>query len=186
MANNPSRPVLKGTIEVDETYVGGKPRYKGQSKPGRGTRKAPVVAIVERGGNIRAFSVQKIGGRNLKKAIIANVRPESRIMTDEYAAYKGIGGHFKDGHEVVKHAAKEYARGNVHVNSCESWFALLKHGVHGSFHHVSRNHLGRYCDEFEFRWDHRKVTDGARTVAALKRSRNRRLMYRDLAGRMAV
>jgi hypothetical protein len=68
-------------------------------------------------------------------------------------------------------------RGDVHVNRAESFFALLKRGVHGTFHHVSKAHLHRYCDEFGFRWDHRNVTDGERTVAAIQQAEDKRLIY---------
>jgi len=85
-------------------------------------------------------------------------------MTDEWAAYTGIGNNFNGGHEVVKHSDGEFVRGNASTNTVESYFALLKRGVHGAFHHVSKRHLQRYCDEFSFRWNHRKIDDGERTV----------------------
>ena len=90
-------------------------------------------------------------------------------MTDEWAAYRGIGSEFKGGHEVVTHSAGEYARGDAHTNTAKLFFALLKRGVIGSFHHVSKQHLDRYCDEFSFRWDHRSTTDAARTEVAIYR-----------------
>jgi hypothetical protein len=79
---------------------------------------------------------------------------------------------------TVNHSQGEYARGDVNTNTAESFFALLKRGVHGTFHHISKTHLPRYCDEFSFRWDERKVTDGQRTVEAIKGAEGKRLMYK--------
>jgi hypothetical protein len=99
-------------------------------------------------------------------------------MTGEWAAYHGIGTEFHGGHAIVTHSAGEYARGDAHVNSAESYFALLKRGVMGSFHHISKEHLDRYCDEFSFRWDYRSINDSARTEIAIRQTKGRRLSYR--------
>jgi len=171
----PLKAVLKGTVEVDETYIGGKSRI---GKRGRGSeRKTPVVALVERGGRIRTKTVERVSAKALKSAIRENVRKDARIMTDEFPSYRGLGREFTGGHETVNHGERQYVRGDVHVNSAESFFALLKRGVHGTFHHVSKQHLHRYCDEFGFRWDHRKATDGERTVEAIRGATGKRLMY---------
>jgi len=179
MLQEPLASLLTGTVEVDETYVGGKPRKgTGPHKRGRGTRKTPVVALVERGGRVRSKKMERLSGENLKAAVRENVHPLARIMSDELAAYKGIGKHFEGGHALVNHSRGEYARGDVHVNNAESYFALLKRGVMGAFHHVSARHLGRYCDEFSFRWDHRGTSDGERMVTALQKAEGKRLMYK--------
>lgn len=172
----PFKAALKGTVEVDETYIGGKSRL---GRRGRGSeRKTPVVALVERGGRIRTRPVERVSAKALKTAIRQNVRKDARIMTDDFSSYHGLEQEFRGGHEIVNHGEREYARGDVHVNSAESFFALLKRGVHGTFHHVSKQHLHRYCDEFGFRWDHRKATDGERTVAAIQRAEGKQLPYR--------
>jgi transposase-like protein len=180
---------LAGIIEVDETYVGGKPRRKGRAskgKVGRGTSKAPVVAVVERDGRAEVRHIEPLNSGLIHKAITDNVDlDESALMTDEYRAYPAIGARFARGHKTVKHSAGEYARGEAHVNTAESFFALFKRGVHGAFHHISKKHLHRYCEEFEFRWDHRKTTDARRTVRALRQSEGCRLMLKDLFGKMA-
>jgi len=115
MSREPLAGLLKGTVEVDETYVGGKPRPEaGQpktAKRGRGTKKTPVVALVERGGRVRARKIERVDGATLKGAIRENVDRKARIMTDEWAAYRGIGTEFEGGHEVINHSAGEYARG---------------------------------------------------------------------------
>jgi transposase-like protein len=187
MSKEPLAGMLRGTVEVDETYVGGKPRPEaGQprnAKRGRGTKKTPVVALVERGGRVRARKVDRVDGATLKGAIRENVDRKARIMTDEWAAYRGIGSEFAGGHETVNHGAGEYARGDASTNTVESFFALLKRGVVGSFHHVSKQHLDRYCDEFSFRWDHRETTDAERTEVAIKQTSGRRLTYKPLTGK---
>jgi len=175
MRTIPLKAMLKGTVEVDETYIGGKSRL---GKRGRGSeRKTPVVALVERGGRIRTRPVERVSAKALKAAIRENVKKSAAIMTDEFPSYRGLGSEFTGGHETVNHGERQYVRGDVHVNSAESFFALLKRGVHGTFHHVSKEHLHRYCDEFGFRWDHRKVTDGERTVEAIKGIEGKRLTY---------
>jgi len=170
---------LMGTVEADETYVGGKPRYKGQSKRGRGTRKAPVVALVERGGNVRAVSMERIGPGQLQAAIRQHVDPKARIITDDFNPYKGIARYFGGGHETVKHSAGEYVRGDVHTNTVEGFFAIVKRGMMGVFHSVSKRHLHRYLSEFQFRYNTRKIDDGARMALAIKMGDGKRLLYRE-------
>lgn len=120
----------------------------------------------------------RVDGATLKATIRDNVDRSSRIMTDEWAAYRGIGTEFKGGHEVVTHSAGGYVRGDAHTNTAESFFALLKRGVTGSFHHVSKQHLDRYCDEFSFRWDHRSIDDSPRTEIAIRQTKGKRLTYK--------
>lgn len=169
---------LMGTVEVDETYVGGKPRRGGEkSKRGRGTMKIPVVALIQRDGEARTMVVDRVDGKSLKGAIRKNVDRKARIVTDEFTAYKGIGKEFEGGHHTVNHGRGEYSRGDIYTNTAESYFALLKRGVVGTFHHVSKEHLDRYCDEFSFRWNYRKVTDFERLHAALRLVQGRRLIY---------
>ena len=181
MKKEPMAGLLKGTVEVDETYVGGKPRKEAgapKARRGRGTKKVPVVALVERGGRVRARKIDRVDGATLKGAIRENVDRTSRIMTDEWAAYRGIGAEFEGGHEVVTHSAGEYARDDATTNTVESYFALLKRGVMGSFHHISKQHLDRYCDEFSFRWNHRSTTDAERTEIAIRQGEGHRLTYK--------
>ena len=187
MKADPLASKLEGIVEVDETYVGGKPR-KGKrdengelvvNKRGKGTKKVPVVALVQRDGGVKTQVVEgSVNASTLKMAIRENVKKEAQIQTDDLNLYAGIGSEFVGGHQTVNHSEGEYARGNVNTNSAESFFALLKRGVHGTFHHVSRTHLHRYCDEFSFRWGERKVTDGERTVAAIKGIEGKRLVYK--------
>ncbi len=124
MSKEPLAGLLKGTVEVDETYVGGKPRPehgKPKAKRGRGTKKTPVVALVERGGRVRARKVDRVNAATLKGAIRENVDRSSRIMTDEWNAYRGIRQEFDGGHQAVNHSQGEYVRGDAHVNTGESF-----------------------------------------------------------------
>jgi transposase-like protein len=183
MRQEPMAGLLSGQIEADETYVGArKPRYKGTSKTGRGTSKKPVAALIERGGRARVMPIKRADGKTLKSNILKNVDRSATIITDEWAAYQGIGSEFEGGHHTVNHGQHEYVRrtGDVLVstNTAESFFALLKRGHYGIFHHYSENHMQRYCDEFSFRWDHRKISDGHRMVAAIKGAEGKRLMYK--------
>jgi transposase-like protein len=170
---------LTGTIEADETYVGGKTRGKGRHFMGN---KVPVVSLVERGGRVRSQVMKRVTGKNLKAVLKANVEPSATIMTDDFYAYRGAAKDFAK-HEAVKHSAKEYVRGEAHTNGVEGFFSLLKRGVVGTFHHVSEQHLPLYLSEFDHRHNTRFLTDGERTVIGLKKSVGKRLTYRPLVGK---
>ena len=167
---------LKGVVEIDETYVGGKPRYKGQSKAGHGTKKTPVFALVERDGNVKAKPVENVKAETLSREIRQNVDPEARLMTDEFKSYHKVRQEYE--HESVTHGKGEYVRGDVHTNTIESWFALIKRGHYGVFHQMSKKHLSRYCDEFVFRWNNRKVSDAKRREQAIRQADGKRLTYK--------
>ena len=180
-ALNPDRTEkLKGIIEADEVYIGGKPRPgTGNLRTGRGTRKTPVFAIVERDGEIRRQVVANVCGRTLKQALFENVDRSAKIMTDEFVSYRGLYSRFAGRHHTVCHKTGEYVRdGWIHINTAESSFAILKRGITGIFHAVSKKHLHRYVGEFDFRWNTRRMNDGDRTVAAIRSATGKRLMYR--------
>jgi len=173
----PTAEPLTGIVECDETYVGGKPRWPNVGKRGRGTSKTPVFAAVERGGQIRRQVVADVTGKTLKGAIRRCVDPRATIVTDEMHSYKGIGDEFAGGHHTVAHSAKEYARGPINTNTAESSFALVKRGIIGTYHNVSREYLHRYLWQFDFVWNTRKMNDGERTIEAIKSAEGKRLMY---------
>src|ERR1043166_8980222 len=152
---------LSGTVEVDETFVGGKGDRRTKTK-----RQTPVVALVERGGNMRVKVVANVTQKNLGQCLDECVSKGAIVNTDEHGAYRNPLKQWKAHHTVV-HSRKEYTRENedgslASVNSAESFFSLLKRGVVGAWHHVSREHLLKYASEFAFRWSHRNITDGAR------------------------
>jgi transposase-like protein len=179
---------LKGIIEADETYVGGKrsnrrwwhPDAK-RGHPGKDSNKTPVVALVERGGKVRAAAVPRVTSDNLREVIEKNVDVlESVLMTDEHPGYTLIGRTFER-HGVVKHGLFEYVRGDAHTNTVEGFFSLLKRGINGVYHHVGKQHLGRYVDEFAFRYNARNVNDGTRTELLVQGAEGRRLTYKQPA-----
>lgn len=176
---------LSGIVEADETYVGGKPRNKQKGKgPVKGwlqTRKTPVVSLVQRDGNIRSFVTADVTSNNLARILRENVAADSHLMTDSSVVYRShvIRSPFAQ-HSMTNHSVGEYARpGGIHSNTVESAFALLKRGIYGTFHNVSRKHLHRYVAEFDFRWNARKVDDGARLALAIKKSAGKRLRYKE-------
>jgi transposase-like protein len=183
MSDGPLATRLVGIVEADETYVGGKRRGR-TGKPGPGDdKKTPVIALVERNGRARAFPMERVTGENIQRALAANLHQIStaELMTDESALY---GGHRfgRIPHSTVNHSKKEYVRGNVHTNTVEGFFSLLKRGIFGTFHHVSKAHLARYCDEFSFRYSARQVSDGARADMLVRGAEGKRLTYKQPAG----
>ena len=171
---------LKNIVEADETYIGGK-KHKG--KRGRGSEnKTPVFGMLERQGDVRTMPVERVNGQTLKGLIRKNIDLNATIMTDEWTAYNGLGKEFSS-HEVVNHGRKEYVRaGSIHVNNIENFWSLLKRGIFGIYHHVSPEHLSRYCDEFQFRYNSRKDEDKLRFTAMLEHCEGR-LMYKTLVGK---
>ena len=173
---------LSGTVEVDETFHGPrKPRYKGTSKRGRGTSKVPILAAVERGGNVRFQVMDRLTAKDLNKMMVESADLSCRIISDEYAPYKIAASKFRGGHEHVNHSRKEYVRKgtDIHSNTVESVFSLFKRGVVGTFHSISKKHLPNYLNEFEFRWDTRNMDDGLRVSTAIRRVDGKRLKYRE-------
>lgn len=154
---------LKGIVEADETYIGG----KHHGKRGRGSEnKTPVFALIERNGRIRSFKTEKVTAKNLREKIRENVDKHSMVMTDEFLAYKNLDKEFA--HYTVNHGAGEYVNGDIHTNTAEGFFSILKRGINGVYHHVSPQHLDRYPAEFGFRYDHRKIEDAVRAAVAIE------------------
>jgi transposase-like protein len=174
-------PMMTGTVEVDETYIGGKQHYgpRGEHRVGV-NEKAPVVALVERGGKVRSFHQEKVTGRTLKSVIRENVGSDAHVMTDDHPGYGGLRKTHR--HSVIRHSWKIYARkeGDVLIstNTIEGYFSILKRGINGVYHHVGKQHLHRYLSEFDFRYNSRHSNDGDRALLAIKKVTGKRLMYR--------
>ena len=182
MTQEPMTGLLQGTVEADETYIGGKARNMHASKraklTGRGPAdKQPIFALVERGGQLLGQKVANVTGENLKGIIRQQVAPEAVIMTDEHGAYRGLSNDFA-GHEVVAHSQGEYVRKDAHTNTLEGAFSLFKRQIVGAHHHVSLEHLDRYWDEFEWKYNRRESTEGEKMGMALKATEGKRLMYK--------
>ncbi len=152
------QPMLDGTVEMDETYVGGVKRGRSYRKSGRGTDKEVVIGIRQRGGALRFFHAQDVKSGTLEKYITENISADVDVLvTDEYNAYKGaVKRAGITSHETICHGAKEYVRGDIHTNTVESAFSLLKRGIIGSWHKVSAKHLPAYLNEMSFRFNRRK------------------------------
>lgn len=166
MYSNLNQKLFEAIVEVDETYVGGKPR-KGnrQNKPvkrGRGTNKTPVVGVLEReSGQVYAQVAipnsegKKLTGKQLLNIIDKAVTKNITIMTDEFKGYSILDKNPERIHLVIDHS-KEFVRGNIHTNNIENFWSLLKRGIIGSYHHISVKYMQRYVDEFSFRFSERK------------------------------
>lgn len=165
-------------IETDETYIGGKKRNVHNGKPE--PKKSPVVALIERGGKLRARHVPNVDAKNIRDVLAkAKVDRKSHLMSDDSLIYYYVGPTFAK-HDVVNHSKDEYVRGEAHVNTAESFFAILKRGVYGTFHAVSEKHLQRYVNEASFKWNNRVklgVDDTERATRAIKGAGGKRLMY---------
>jgi transposase-like protein len=177
-------------VEADETYYGPtekpKPLLKPRSTPytkgghtGPANKRA-IVALVERGGNLRSFHVAHADKITVSKIVMDNIAKESRLHTDESRLYFGADQHFAS-HETVKHSAGEYVRGDIHTNTIEGAFSIFKRGMKGVYQHCKEKHLHRYLAEFDFRYNHRVglgCGDIDRTIAAVKGVEGKRLIYR--------
>ena len=149
------------TVEIDETYFGGKRKY-GKGRPGRGDKtKTPIVGIVQRGGKVFARAIDAVDKKSLLPLIQKHVTADSVIYTDEYPAYEGISALWKDGkpanykHYRIKHKDGIYVRGHIHTNSVEGFWSLIKRGIGGVYHSVSPAYLQTYLDEYTFRFNRR-------------------------------
>jgi len=156
------RPMLDGTVEMDETWVGGRERKgKGWNRPDN--NKEIVIGLRQRGGDLRFFHATDIKSGTLARYIKENVSTDvDVIVTDEYPGY--IPAMIKSGikgvqHETIKHKDRVYVRGDVHTNTVESAFSLLKRGIVGSWHKISAKHLPAYLDEMSFRFNRRKSSN---------------------------
>jgi len=156
---------LKGTVETDTTFIGGKEKNKHAKDRKGGTQggagKAVVLGILERDGELRAGHVPDTKGRTLKSVVHGHVAHGSTVMTDEDRSFKGLDGMFY--HHAVNHSAGEYVRHyTIHTNGIESVWALLKRQIIGIHHWVSPKHLDRYVQEMSWRFNRRDMTVGAR------------------------
>ena len=156
-------PLLMGVVELDEKYLGGRPRFQEgvKHKGGGGTAKQCIAVAVEREGSVKAALVRRNGETALSPFIKGAVDPAAYLMSDHNQAYLKIAASFA-GHSYVDHGDREYARGEVHNNTAESYNALLERAKVGVFHQISKEHMQRYVDEVAFRWNQR-VPSGTRT-----------------------
>jgi len=177
-------------VEADATYVGGKERNRHRSKRSRetigGVNKACVFSLVERGGGIRSFHIPTVNAKTLKPILQSQMNtPKTRLMTDGEGQFRILAPIFQS-HDVVNHEIGEYVRGDVHTNTVEGYFSILKRGIIGTFHHVSPQHLQRYVTEFDFRYNHRETkikVNGERQRAGFSDAERATILLKNIAGK---
>lgn len=179
---------LEGEIEVDESYIGGKARnmhrrrvrkmnMRGRGGPG----KTGVMAVLQRGGEIRSKVIPDAKKATLQPFIREHVAPGSAVYTDDFTSYVGLEQDYS--HQVINHAVK-YVDGQVHTNGMENFWSLLKRGLGGTYVSVEPFHLFRYVDEQAWRYNNRKTDDGERFRAAAARIVGKRLTYAEVTGKV--
>ncbi len=176
---------LSGEVEADETFVGGLEKFKHQDRKlnaGRGTvGKAVVWGALQREGRIICTVVDNTKARTLQSELFKHVAYGANLYTDAHLAYQGVDGYFQ--HQFVDHAIA-YVEGQVHTNSLENFWSLLKRSIKGTYVSVEPYHLSRYLDEQVFRCNERKGKDADRFALALSQVAGRRITYNELIGKL--
>ena len=169
-------------VEADETYIGGKPsnmhKHKREQieKAGR-QNKIAVAGVIERGGEVRAQVIEQTNYENIVPFLVKSVHQGSKLMTDEHVAYGNMGRIYE--HQTIKHMLKEYVRGEVHTNTIENFWSLLKRGIDGTYHFITPKHTQNYLEEFAFRFNSRNLTEAQRFNKLVSLS-NHHITYKDL------
>jgi len=182
MAQNGLGGLFQGVVEIDEAYVGPKAKPRKMWQPFV-DKKVPVVSMLERHtGRVRSVAMERVTVKNITPILHANVAKTARIHTDDHPIYTFLAPRYA-GHDVVTHTLEEYARREngrlITTNTVEGFFSLVKRGVYGTYHHVGRGYLQQYLNEFDFRYNARKVSDSERTILALKATEGKRLTLRE-------
>lgn len=203
MKREPLVGMMSGTIEADETYMGGKAKNRhqqGRRQTGRrdpnstvgtvpesawkGDTKVPVVTLVNREtGEARSHVMKRVTGENIRKVLADHLDSSSTVLMTDQASFYTIVGRDMPQHHSVNHSEGEYVRGHAHTNTVEGFFSQMKRSIDGTHHHVSVDHLHRYVAEFDFRYSTRKMDDSDRAMLIIEQGGDRRLAYRPLTGR---
>lgn len=181
---NEQTPVFTNPVEVDETFVGGAEANKHQNKrtpdnQGRSVKtKTAVIGILERQGKVFAVPVVNTQGKTILPIMRSKVAAGNTVYTDEYKPYRALKNDFV--HDFVCHKIDEYVKGEAHTNGLENYWSHVKRTIVGTYHQVSRKHLGRYLHETSFRYNNRALSSGSIFDVALANSANKRLDYKTL------
>ena len=180
MHQQPLKGLLDGIVEVDETYIGGKEKFRVATS--KASKKVPVLGILQRDGELRAMPVERVTVENIEPILKAHIDESAHIMTDESHIYKWPAKYFA-GHSTVNHTKREYSRREngkkITTNTIEGFFGLIKRGNYGTFHHWGKPYTQQYLNEFTFRYGTRKMKDAERAQIALKATEGKRLMLKE-------
>lgn len=182
-----SAPKLGGdkVVEADEVFFQGKPanmhkkrrdKYEAEGKPTR----LKIAGAIERGGEVRAQRVETVSINDLVPFLIKNVHQGSKLMTDENLSYSKVHRIYE--HQTIKHKIAEYVKGEVHTNTIENFWSVLKRGVYGTYHFISTKHVQNYLEEFAFRFNTREFSEAQRFDKLISLS-NHRINYATLTGK---
>ena len=186
--SNGSFTKLSGTVEVDETFLGGKLQFKHKSKlpsssfrPRGHAGKTAVMGMVERGGEFRGMVVDNVKRATLEPKVLANVEHGTTVYTDSLMSYYNLKDVFN--HSWVDHSKGQYVNGASHTNSVENFWSVFKRSIKGTYIHIASFHTDRYLDEQAFRYNYRKLDDAGRFEIAMPKIFGKRLTYAELTGK---
>ena len=185
MSQHPLVDKLRGVVEADETWIG--PKEKGTWRRGE-SKKRPVLSLVDRErGKVRSFPLERVTIANVRPIFQAHVEVGANLQTDEASVYHFVND-ICPTHDSVNHSRKEYSRREdgrlITSNTVESFFSLVKRGIYGTYHHIGVPYLQQYLNEFDFRYNHRKVSDAEQAQIALQSTVGKRLMLKQPASRI--
>jgi transposase-like protein len=190
MSNKSFKKPLEGLVEADETYIGGKDKNKhrtekerGQGNMGRapGDNKQVVAGVIQREGEVRVEKIANARAENLEPVIFKHVKEGSKLMTDEWNGYRNIGRAYD--HKRISHLLHVYVKGEIHTNTIENFWSVLKRGLYGIYHKCEKEHLQCYLEEFAFRFNSRKMGEFERMDLLLSNTEGRLLYKQFITGK---
>jgi transposase-like protein len=174
--------ILTTEVQADEVYIGGQEKFKHKNKKAEGSdgksqSKTPVVGLIETGGQVVTQVMPWVTKKTVGELINKHLEKDATLVSDANPVYLKVGRRFN--HQIINHSEGQYKVGTYHTNSIENYWSLLRRGIYGIYHSVSPKHLQRYCDEFAYRFNSRKLHDGFRWTLAMQQVEGR-LTYKQL------